>query len=106
MTKIVVDPGICGFPVTITADIDKNKKIHVLINTECEMVNKMLSDISTLDMRSAFAGFLNNPIYRSAAKHLRHIACPVPAGILKVIEVEAGICLPKDVGMTFLESKE
>lgn len=106
MTKIIVDPGICGFPVTITVDMDKNKKIHVFIDTECEMVKKMLDDISTLDLKTAFKGYLNNQVYLSAGKHIRHVACPVPSGILKAIEVEAGICLPRDVNIKFLESKK
>lgn len=102
MTKIIVDPGICGFPVAITAEMGKEKKIHIFIDTECEMVKKMLEDISTLNRMDAFTGYLNNPVYRSAAKHLKHVACPVPSGILKIIEVEAGLCLPKDVSMKFL----
>ncbi|MBI4316389.1 MAG: hypothetical protein HY679_10665, partial [Chloroflexi bacterium] len=30
-----------------------------------------------------------------------HTACPIPAAILKAIEVEVGIALPKDVTITF-----
>lgn len=29
-------------------------------------------------------------------KHKQHAACPVPAGIIKAIEVAAGLALPKD----------
>ncbi len=106
MTKITVDPGICGFPVDITAEMSEEKKIHIFIDTECEMVKKMLEDITTLNMRDAFSRYLNNPVYRSASKHISHVACPVPAGILKAIEVEAGICLPQDVNIKFLEGKK
>lgn len=103
MTKIAVDSGICGFPVTISAEKGKGKKINVTLETECQMVKKMQEDISTLDIMAAFTGYLNNPVYRSAAMHLRHVACPVPSAILKVLEVEAGLCLPKDVSMIFLK---
>lgn len=106
MTKIIVNPGICGFIVEITAKKDKDKKINISFDTECDMVREMLEDIRMLDMRTAFTGYLNNPVYRSSAKHLRHVACPVPSGILKAIEVEAGICLPRDVTITFLEIKK
>ena len=34
-----------------------------------------------------------------AAEHLVHPACPVPSGIIKAIEVEAGLALPKDVSI-------
>jgi hypothetical protein len=32
-------------------------------------------------------------------KHCFHAACPVPVGIIKAIEVEAKLALPKDVLM-------
>ncbi len=105
MTKVKVDSGICGFSALIMAEKDKdnNKKIYIFIDTECEMVKKMLEDISTLDARAAFTGHLNNQVYRSAAKHIKHVACPVPAGILKAIEVESGVCLPKNVSIVFIK---
>ena len=34
-----------------------------------------------------------------AAEHLVHPACPVPSGIIKAIEVEAGLALPKDASI-------
>lgn len=105
MIKIIVDSGICGFTVEITAKKDKDKKINISLDTECEMVKEMLEDISTLDLRDALSGYLNNPVYRSASKHISHVACPVPAAILKAIEVQAGVCLPQDVNIKFLESK-
>lgn len=103
MTRIIIDSGICGFKVEIRAKKKKDKKIEISIDTECEMVKKMFEDIEILDMMAAFTGYLSNPVYVSAAKHIRHIACPVPAGILKAIEVESGIALPGDVRMTFVK---
>ena len=34
-----------------------------------------------------------------AAEHLVHPACLVPAGIIKAIEVEAGLALPMDASI-------
>lgn len=101
MTGVIVNSGICGFSVRIMVVMEKDKKIHVFLETECEMVKRMLEDISILDMRAAFSGFARNPVYRSAAMHLRHVACPVPCGILKAVEVEAGVCIPRDVSIVF-----
>jgi hypothetical protein len=106
MTKVIVHPGICGFSVTITAEEEKGKKVRVTLETECGMVGKMAGDMALLDMMSAFAGHLNNPVYRSAAKHLRHPACPVPSGILKAIEVELGLALKKDAVIHFVTEQE
>jgi len=101
MTKVTINPGICGFTVTATAEKEEGKKVRISLETECEMVMNMREDISVLDMRASFAGHLQNPVYRSAAMHLKHAACPVPAGILKAVEVELGLCLPKDAAITF-----
>lgn len=67
------------------------------------MIKKMLEDISTLDMITALTRYPNNSIYKSAAKHIRHVSCPVPGGILKAIEVETGVCIPKDASIIFLK---
>jgi hypothetical protein len=40
-------------------------------------------------------------VFREAAKTLLHPACPVPVGIIKAIEMEAGLALPRDVEIRF-----
>ena len=103
MTKVIVNSGACGFTVTITAEKRPDKKIAVSLDTGCEMVQKMLADIATVDHRVTLTGFRDNPIYLSAAKHLKHAACPVPSAILKAIEVEAGLNVPKDAAIVFIK---
>jgi len=102
MTKAVVNSGICGFSVTVIAEKREGKEVHISLDTECEMVKKMAEDISSLDMMTAFMGFASNPVYKSAARHLKHAACPVPSAILKAVEIETGLCIPKDVKITFV----
>lgn len=101
MTKVTVNAGICGYTVEITAEKGEAKKIHITLDTECRMIKNMSEDTASLDMMSVFTGFLNNPVYKSAAMHIRHVACPVPSGIIKAIEVEAGLCIPKDAEIIF-----
>ena len=38
-------------------------------------------------------------LYELAPQCLAHPACPVPSGIVKAIEVEAGLALPADVSI-------
>lgn len=101
MTKIKVDPGNCGFLVSITAEKGAGKKVRISLETECEMLMNMLPDISVIDMQSLFMNHVSNPVYRSAAAHLQHAACPVPCAILKAAEVEMGLCVPGDVNIIF-----
>jgi hypothetical protein len=105
MTRLIVNSGACGFIITITAEKGAGGKIAISLDTDCEMVKEMLEDIATLDRMAAFAGFLNNPVYKSAAKHLKHPACPVPGAILKALEVEAGLNVSKDASITFVQEK-
>jgi len=106
MTKVVVNPGACGFSVTVSAEKGEDKKVRLLIKTECEMVKKMAEELPALDRMSVFTRLLDNPVYRAAAKHLKHVTCPVPGGILKAMEVECGFAVPKDVSITFIESEK
>jgi len=106
MTKVTVNPGNCGFTVSVTAEKGERKKINISLDTECEMVMKMVDEISVLDMKSLFTNFLSNPVYRCASKHLKHTACPVPGAILKAAEVELGLCVPEDVKIHFKKQDE
>lgn len=102
MTRLTVTSGICGFSTTVTAEIlEGGKEMSLKLESDCEMVSAMSEDLRQLDKMSVFTGFLANPVYRAAAKHLKHTACPVPSGIIKAMEVEAGFCLPKDASIVF-----
>lgn len=103
MTKVKVNSGNCCYSVTITAEKGEDKKVHISLDTECEQVTKMLDDISLVDMRTLFTKHFANPVYRSAEKHLKHLACPVPCAILKAVEVELGLCVPENVSIIFEE---
>jgi hypothetical protein len=102
MATLKVHAGACGHSITITITKGKDKTFFVALDTECAMVKKMLEDIAVLDRFATLTGFQNNAVYHSAAKHLKHVACPVPSGILKALEIEAGLNVPKDVSMVFV----
>jgi len=103
MTKVLIDPGICGFKVEVTVEKTGRHDVTIRAETECEMVMAMMEEIQETDMRTAFTGHLNNPVYRAAAMHLKHPACPVSSGILKAVEVELGLCLARDVSIEFVK---
>ena len=101
MAKVVIRSGACGFTTTVTAEKGPDKTVRITILSDCEQVRKMQEDIGTLERMDAFKGFAENPVYRSAAKRLKHVACPVPSGVLKALEVAAGLNLPKDAVICF-----
>ncbi|NIM04855.1 MAG: hypothetical protein GTO55_02795 [Armatimonadetes bacterium] len=102
-TEVEVTSGICGFKTRIKAVKGDGKNIRLSLVSDCEMVARMQEEVAELDMMAAFIRFLDNPVYRSASRCLKHVACPVPSGILKALEVEAGLCLPKNASIVFIK---
>lgn len=84
----------------------KDKKTFtVSVTSACKMVEKLGQELNELAMMDAFTRLLGNPVYVKGAACLKHAACPVPSGILKALEVAAGLNVPRDVTMTFIEEK-
>lgn len=75
----------------------------VTITSACEMVQKLGHELTELSMMDAFKGLPGNPVYLKGAACLKHAACPVPSGILKALEVEAGFNVPRDVTIVFVD---
>lgn len=104
MTKVVVDAGACGFTSVIVAEKGPDRTVDLRVESGCAMVQKMAAEIARLARRDALTGILNNPVYLAAGRHLKHAACPVPAAVLKALEVEAGMNVKKDATITFEKS--
>ena len=105
-TKVIINPGACGFPATVVVEKNEDENFSVTITSECPMVSKLGTEIAELTMGDVFKGLMNNPVYKKGATCLRHVACPVPSGILKALEVEAGLNVPKDVSITFVTEEK
>jgi len=103
MTKILIQPEACGMPVTVEVKKKDKKTFTVIITSECEMVTKLGSELPELDFMDAFKRLLDNPVFAKGAACLKHVSCPVPSGILKALEVEAGLAVPKDVSIIFVK---
>ena len=97
MVKAEICPGICGFKATVETRMDGDE-CTVKIATECEAIQRLAEDLKQVDpfREISFGG--EGPItLKLAARYCKHAACPVPAGIIKAIEVEAGLALPSDI---------
>jgi hypothetical protein len=101
MTRVVVDPGICG--KIATAEVIKvgKRRVRVEITSDCEMVVKMGESLTELDQRDTLKPHVHSEIYKCASDCHIHASCPVPMAILKAIEVEAGLALPRPVLVHF-----
>lgn len=103
MAKIRINPGACGMEVMVQVSQKDKNTFTLSITSECQMVEKLGQELTELAMIDAFKHLLVNPVYVKGAACLKHAACPVPSGILKALEVAAGLNVPRDVTMTFID---
>lgn len=106
MTKVKIEPGVCGFTTLVTAEAQEDDEIKLHVATGCEAVRKMVEEVG--DVVDAFEVCLKKPgagpFYEYAAANFpAHAACPVIAGITKAIEAENGLALKKNASITFVE---
>ena len=104
MIKMKVNPGVCGLESIITADGDGEPEITITVETKCPNVRKMIEALEQpVDAYEAcFVKPGQGPVYE-AAVNLAHGACPVAAAVLKCIEAEAGLALPRSVSFEFVD---
>lgn len=103
MIKVEINPGACGFSVTVTAIADVLKKVKIVIETDCKQVKELASEIESLGMEDIFGfPFAEDCVYQAAKKVIRHNSCPVPCGIIKTVEAELGLAVKQDVFIHFI----
>lgn len=97
MATAEVLAGICGFKSTIQTEKD-GMNCKVTISSDCEHINRLAQNLTSVDPYQEISHRGEGPVtLRLAAEHCAHAACPVPAAIIKAIEVESGLALPADV---------
>jgi hypothetical protein len=98
MSHVEVQAGICGFVTQIEAAVgDDGQTVRLHIDSTCEYVRNLAQQLAEVDAYQEISFRRSGPkTLQLAPQHLKHPACPVPAGIIKAIEVAAGLALPKD----------
>jgi len=96
IVKVVA--GICGMVTEIRATADeKSRTVKLDINSGCENIQHLAGELDVVNPFEEIAFRGEGPkTLRLAAKHCKHAACPVSAGIIKAVEVASGLALPKD----------
>ncbi len=97
MAKSEVFAGVCGFTTHVEAKMDGDM-VGIQIRSECDAINRMAQELITVNPYKEISSRRAVPtILQAGIKFCTHAACPVPVGIIKAMEVEAGLALPKDV---------
>lgn len=99
MASAEIESGICGFCTTVKTT-SEGRTVRVEFETSCGYVEELAEALTEVDPFREISYRGEGPVtLKLAAEHLVHPACPVPSGIIKAIEVEAGLALPKDASI-------
>jgi hypothetical protein len=106
LARAEISSGICGFTAAVEAHMD-GAHCTLAIESECEAIQRLAAELTQVEpfQEITFRGE-GSLILQLAAKHCYHTACPVPVGIIKAIEVEAGLALPADATIRLSKSDE
>ncbi len=106
MATAHIQSGICGFHTTVRARMEGGQ-VALDIHSDCKAIQKLAAELvrvepfQEISFRGAGPQTLN-----LARRYCNHPACPVPSGILKAIEVAAGLALPADVVIRVSKDEE
>jgi hypothetical protein len=96
----VIKSGICGFTVRATAHSDDAVHVALQIESECPNYKKVAEQLREVDaFQELFVDKREGSVWKICAQHSPHISCPVPIGLLKLVEVAAGLALPQTVSI-------
>lgn len=100
MATGIIQCGVCGFTINVEAKKDnsksdsRNKIIILKITSDCPNLMKVAGELTEVDAyKEMFNKQHTGKVYEIFAKYSPHPSCPAVSGILKTVEVEAGIAL-------------
>jgi len=114
MARTQIYSGICGFTTNVEATSEDRQHVKLKVESDCPDVNRVAKKLGdeTFDAFQEIGpckqeeSIYNTNIMRICGQ-LPHVACPVPSGICKAIEVAAGLALPRDAHIgVFAEEKD
>ncbi|WP_005038253.1 DUF6951 family protein [Holophaga foetida] len=99
MSKAEIAPGVCGF-FTVVEVSSEGRLCNVAITSDCKAIQKIAEELGPLDPMKEISSRRGTPrCLELGLQHCFHAACPVPAGIIKAIEVEKKLALPVEVSI-------
>jgi hypothetical protein len=97
VSKAEIFSGVCGFTTVVEATMDR-KVCNLHIDSECAAIQKLAQELTEVNPYQEISTKRALPkTLEAGVKYCTHAACPVPVGIIKAVEVEAKLALPRDV---------
>ncbi|HEY8910981.1 MAG TPA: hypothetical protein VIM51_11980 [Desulfosporosinus sp.] len=108
MATGIIHCGVCGFTINVMAVSDdslstsrKSKMIRLEITSDCPNYQTIATELTEVDAyKEILAKLHTGKVYESFAKHSPHPSCPGVSGILKTVEVAAGLALPQNASIS------
>lgn len=95
-----INCGICGFSVHVEADCPDGRNAQVCITSTCPSYEKIAVEIAQVDVfLEVFQKLDQGKIFQAFKKYSNHPSCPGLSGILKTIEVAAGLALAQEASL-------
>lgn len=102
MASAIIHAGICGFNTEVSVQ-KKDQCCTISIRSDCKEIEKLSDQLREVDPYQEISFRGKGPItFIKFRESCPHPACPVPVGIIKAIEVAAGLALPQDVSIEVL----
>lgn len=96
MTTGIIHSGICGYTITVQADSTNGQTVQLDIKSDCPNYLKIAAELKEVDaFQEVFQKLHMGNVYQTFAKYSPHPSCPGLSGILKTVEVAAGLALPQ-----------
>jgi hypothetical protein len=106
MAKAEINAGACGFKTVVVTHMEGNA-CKISIQSDCKAIIRLGEALTEVNPYQEISFRREGPLtLRAAAQYCSHTACPVPSGIIKAIEVEAGLNLPVDVSIKLSKTDE
>jgi hypothetical protein len=101
MTAVEVDAGACGLLTRLQATPGADGAVVLRGESDCPPVQEYLARLQMVEVSSAPGRRCLERVFEPAARVGLHPACLVPVGVIKAVEVVAGLALPRQASIHF-----
>ena len=103
MAKVEIFAGNCGFHTTVEAKME-GRVCKLTVESDCPDILNIAEELKEVEPFGEISFRRGMPkILEAGAKYCSHAACPVPVGMIKAVEVAAGLALPEDPTIQFVD---
>jgi hypothetical protein len=96
LSKAEITSGICGFTTIVKAQ-QQGRIVKLSIQSDCKAIQRLAGELTEVEPFQEITFRGKGPrTLEAGALYCSHPGCPVPVGIVKAVEVEAGLALPAD----------